>query len=53
MFLDPKKRGKWIDLHVKSHRTGPPDFAIDGETNEKTRDPERVKRFILKKAQSF
>ena len=48
MFLDPKKRGKWIDLHFKSHRTGPPDFAIDGETNEKTRDPERVKEIYLK-----
>ena len=48
LFLDPKKRGKWIDLHFKPHRTGPPDFANDGQTNEKTRDPKKVKEIYLK-----
>src|SRR6202012_1771435 len=48
LFLDPKKRGRWIDLHFKSHRTGPPDFANDGQTNEKTRDPKKVKEIYLK-----
>jgi hypothetical protein len=53
LFLDPKRRGKWIDLHFKSNRTGPPDFAIDGETNEKTRDPKRVKEIYLKEGTIF
>ena len=53
LFLDPKKRGKWIDLHFKPHRTGPPDFAIDGQTNEKTRDPKKVKEIYLKEGTIF
>ena len=53
LFLDPKKRGQWIDLHFKSHRKGPPEFAIDGETDEKTKDPKKVKEIYLKEGTIF
>ena len=49
----PEKTGEMDRSTLKSHRTGPPDFAIDGETNEKTRDPERVKEIYLKEGTIF
>ena len=47
MFLDPKKRGKWLENVFGSTATSCPNFAIDSSTGLSTSNPKEVKRIYL------
>ena len=53
MFLNPKKRGKWLDHIFGSQPSGCPNFAIDSETGLRTSDPDGVKRIYLHEGAQF
>jgi len=53
MFLDPKKRGKWLEHIFGNAASSCPNFAIDSATGLSTSKPEEVKRIYLKEGSDF
>jgi len=53
MFLDPKKRGKWLDLIFKGQISSCPNFAIDSKSGTRSFDEKEVKRVYLQEGAVF
>ena len=53
MFLDPKKRGRWLAEIFGGPTATCPRFVMDGKSGEKTQDPDTVKAIYLKEGASF
>ena len=52
-FLDPKKRGKWLDNIFASETSHCPNYALIPGSGEITYDPEKIKEIYLSEGTSF
>jgi hypothetical protein len=53
LFLDPRKRGKWLERVFGSSTPTCPNFAVDSSTGLSTSKPEEVKRIYLQEGSNF
>ena len=53
LFMDPKKRGKWLERIFGNHPVACPNYAIDSESGRQTSDPDEVKAIYLKEGSQF
>ena len=51
--MKPETKGEWLDKQFKFDRPRTLYYAIDASSEEKSRDPERVKEIYLKEGTLF